>query len=114
MINKELGDRLAQKLVHYAIEENKQSSRVVAHLCAQLIECPAGPGVKNGFIVSNRRYFECREKLRKEHLRVWINFLNFVSELYLNIAHFDEGIEFFSYIFYIYRKNFRRLSGNNI
>lgn len=88
----ELGEHLAQRLVYYAIEENKQNSRAVARLCAQLIECPAGSGLQNGFLISIKHYFDCREELRKERLRVWINFLNFVSELYLHIGYYYEGI----------------------
>ncbi|VDM29505.1 unnamed protein product [Toxocara canis] len=36
-------------------------------------------------------YFECRDRLRIDHFRVWIAFLNFVSDLYANVGYIYEG-----------------------
>lgn len=91
MSNENLGSRLGECLVQYAIEESKQSSRIVSRLCAALLECPVGYAFQNGFLTSVLSYFECRDQLRQKNLRVWINFLNFVSELYLNVGFCNEG-----------------------
>uniref|UniRef100_A0A915D5S8 MIF4G domain-containing protein n=1 Tax=Ditylenchus dipsaci TaxID=166011 RepID=A0A915D5S8_9BILA len=56
MSDESLARRLAQCLVHYAIEENRQSGRKVARLCASILDCPSGPAFHNGFISSIMQY----------------------------------------------------------
>lgn len=51
-------------------------------------------------------YFECRERLRADHFRIWIAFLNFVSDLYTNIGYVYEGI--FMNLLWIYYNLFQR------
>lgn len=82
---------LGSILVQHAIEENKQNGRAVARLCAALLECPSGAAFHVGVVTSVSQYFECREQLRAGHLRLWIAFLSFVSDLYANIGFTYEG-----------------------
>ncbi|KAH7693867.1 Protein F44A2.5 b, partial [Aphelenchoides avenae] len=82
---------LGSILVQHAIEENKQNGRAVARLCAALLECPSGPAFHAGVVTSVAQYFDCREQLRAGHLRLWIAFLSFVSDLYANIGFTYEG-----------------------
>ncbi|VDN05651.1 unnamed protein product [Thelazia callipaeda] len=45
----------------------------------------------HGIVVALMHYFECRDRLRIDHFRVWITFLNFVSDLYANFGYIYEG-----------------------
>ncbi|KAI1719317.1 MIF4G domain-containing protein B [Ditylenchus destructor] len=93
MLDESLARQLAQSLVHHAIEENKRDGRQVARLCASLLECPSGAAFHHGFMTSILQYFDCREQLRSDHSRVWINFLNFVSDLYSSVGfHYEGGL----------------------
>lgn len=91
MENESHARALGAILVRHAIEENKQNGRAVARLCASLLECPSGPAFHDGIVTSVSQYYECREQLRVSHLRIWIAFLNFVSDLYANIGFTYEG-----------------------
>uniref|UniRef100_A0A914S1T8 MIF4G domain-containing protein n=1 Tax=Parascaris equorum TaxID=6256 RepID=A0A914S1T8_PAREQ len=67
----ESGAAVGQMLVQYSIEENRQAA--VENNCFQ------------GTVTALVHYFECRDRLRIDHFRVWIAFLNFVSDLYANL-----------------------------
>ena len=84
---------LGQYLVQYAIEENKSSGRVVARLCSALLECPSGVAFHQGLVTSILQYYDCREQLRNtpEHLKIWVGFLSFVSDLYAHVGFTYEG-----------------------
>jgi hypothetical protein len=93
MENEGLARSLGQYLVQYAIEENKANGRTVARLCAALLECPSGVAFHQGLVTSILQYYDCREQLRnnQEHLRIWIGFLSFVSDLYAHVGFTYEG-----------------------
>lgn len=38
------------------------------------------------------QYFECRDRLRADHFRMWISFLSFVADLYANIGGGKDGL----------------------
>jgi DNA mismatch repair ATPase MutL len=93
MENEALARSLGQYLVQYAIEENKANGRTVARLCASLLECPSGVAFHQGLVTSILQYYDCREQLRnaQEHLKIWIGFLSFVSDLYAHVGFTYEG-----------------------
>uniref|UniRef100_A0AC34FBP2 MIF4G domain-containing protein n=1 Tax=Panagrolaimus sp. ES5 TaxID=591445 RepID=A0AC34FBP2_9BILA len=93
MENESLARSLGQYLVQYAIEENKANGRTVARLCAALLECPSGVAFHQGLVTSILQYYDCREQLRnaQEHLKTWIGFLSFVSDLYAHVGFTYEG-----------------------
>jgi hypothetical protein len=92
--NESLARSLGSYLVQYAIEEHKAHGRQVAKICASLLECPAGSAFHSGLVTGVMQYFECRDQLRFDHVKVWTNFLSFVSDLYSNIGSTYEGIFF--------------------
>ncbi|VDM91829.1 unnamed protein product, partial [Onchocerca ochengi] len=83
----EIGGAVGQMLVHFSIEENRQAGKVVARIAAQLLNFDTA----NGIAVALMHYFECRDRLRIDHFRVWITFLNFVSDLYASVGYIYEG-----------------------
>ncbi|KAE9549631.1 hypothetical protein FO519_007153 [Halicephalobus sp. NKZ332] len=91
MENENLSRSLGQYLVQYAIEENKTNGRTIARLCASLLECPSGISFHQGLVTSILQYYECRDQLRTDHLRVWVGFLSFISDLYAHVGFTYEG-----------------------
>ncbi|CAJ0579378.1 unnamed protein product, partial [Mesorhabditis spiculigera] len=59
--------------------------------CGLLVDSPCFPGLSRGLYASVAQYFDCRERLRQEHFRMWISFLNFVSDIYANIGNAQSG-----------------------
>jgi len=91
MENENSAKSLGQYLVQYAIEENKTNGRAVARLCASLLECPSGVAFHQGLLTSILQYYDCRDQLRVDHLRVWVGFLSFISDLYAHVGFTYEG-----------------------
>lgn len=86
----DLAPPVAQSLVQSAIEEGK-GSKGVAKLCSLLMEASTGEAFHQGLITASWEYYECREKLRSEHFKFWLAFVNFVSDLYAAIGFTYEG-----------------------
>ncbi|VDD87694.1 unnamed protein product [Enterobius vermicularis] len=84
-------DALAQVFVHYCLEENKQAGKNISRIAGQIVNLCGTPAFYQGMISSLLQYFECRDQLRLEHSRVWITFLNFVSDLYASVGYVYEG-----------------------
>lgn len=82
---------VGQSLVHFAIEEKRQSGRLVARICAALLKCPTAEAFHAGFISSIHQYYESRSQLRRNRFKAWINFLNFISDLYASVGFNYEG-----------------------
>ncbi|MCP9256866.1 Spastin [Dirofilaria immitis] len=78
-------------LVHFSIEENRQAGKAVARIAAQLLNFDTANVFHQGITVALMHYFECRDRLRIDHFRVWITFLNFVSDLYASVGYIYEG-----------------------
>uniref|UniRef100_A0A7E4VDC5 MIF4G domain-containing protein n=1 Tax=Panagrellus redivivus TaxID=6233 RepID=A0A7E4VDC5_PANRE len=89
--NETIARSLGSYLVQYAIEEDKAMGRTVARLCASLLECPSGVAFHQGLVTSILQYYDCRDQLRVDHLRVWVGFLSFVSDLYSHVGFTYEG-----------------------
>ncbi|VBB29216.1 unnamed protein product [Acanthocheilonema viteae] len=83
----EVGGAVGQMLVHFSIEENRLAGKAVARIAAQLLNFDTA----NGIAAALMHYFECRDRLRIDHFRVWITFLNFVSDLYASVGYIYEG-----------------------
>jgi len=86
----ETANTVGQVLVQLAIEHNK-STKLITKLSSLLMECNSGEAFHKGLVTSSYRYFECREQLRVEHFRFWLNFVNFLSELHANMGFTYEG-----------------------
>lgn len=87
----EVASRMGHFISRYSIEENKHNQRTCSQLCALLIDCPAGHSFYNGLVASLNQYSECADKLRSTHFRVWLNYLSFLNDLYLNIGFCFDG-----------------------
>ncbi|CAG9540208.1 unnamed protein product [Cercopithifilaria johnstoni] len=87
----EVGGAVGQMLVHFSIEENRQAGKIVARIAAQLLNFDTASVFYQGIAVALMHYFECRDRLRIDHFRVWITFLNFVSDLYASVGYIYEG-----------------------
>uniref|UniRef100_A0A9J2PT92 MIF4G domain-containing protein n=1 Tax=Ascaris lumbricoides TaxID=6252 RepID=A0A9J2PT92_ASCLU len=87
----ESGAAVGQMLVQYSIEENRQAGKAIARIAAQLLDSGAAQCFHQGTVTALVHYFECRDRLRIDHFRVWIAFLNFVSDLYANVGYIYEG-----------------------
>ncbi|KHJ88932.1 hypothetical protein OESDEN_11263 [Oesophagostomum dentatum] len=47
------------------------------------------------------QYFDCRDRLRADHFRMWISFLSFVADLYANIGGGKDG-ELVNFVFQVF------------
>ncbi|KAK0411201.1 hypothetical protein QR680_005539 [Steinernema hermaphroditum] len=99
--NTDLARSIAQALVQFAIEESRMNGKNVARLSAQVMDSPAGKVFHMGLVTSVTQYFDCRSQLRVDHFRVWIAFLNFVSDLYANLGFTYQG-ELVNVVFQIF------------
>ncbi|KAI6199770.1 hypothetical protein M3Y96_00662000 [Aphelenchoides besseyi] len=82
MENVKTAENLAHCLCHYAIEEKRREQRQVARLCSLLMDSPSGVAFQRGVVSSINQYFDCRGQLRSSHIKVWIDFLSFTSDIY--------------------------------
>jgi len=97
----EVASRLGHFVARYAIEENRQSQRTCSQLSNLLLDCPAAQSFYGGLVDSLNQYLECADKLRSTHFRVWLNFLNFISDVYAITGYRFEG-EIADIIFKVY------------
>lgn len=97
------GDSLAESvgsaLCQHAIEGG--GGRVVAKLCGALRDSPSAFALYRGLLSSVSQYFECRDRLRADHFRMWISFLAFVADLYANIGGGKDG-ELVNFVFQVF------------
>ncbi|WKY09086.1 hypothetical protein Q1695_001886 [Nippostrongylus brasiliensis] len=97
------GDNLAESigsaLCQHAIEGG--GGRTVAKLCGALRDSPSAFALHKGLLSSVSQYFECRDKLRADHFRMWISFLAFVADLYANIGGGKDG-ELVNFVFQVF------------
>uniref|UniRef100_A0A1I7WCM2 MIF4G domain-containing protein n=1 Tax=Heterorhabditis bacteriophora TaxID=37862 RepID=A0A1I7WCM2_HETBA len=85
----ELAESIGSALCQHAIEDG--SGKVVAKLCGTLKDAPSSSAISKGLTTSVSQYFECRDRLRADHFRMWIAFLNFVTDLYSNMGGEADG-----------------------
>ncbi|VDP22402.1 unnamed protein product [Heligmosomoides polygyrus] len=90
-IASDLAESVGSALCQHAIEGG--GGRVVAKLCGALRDSPSAFGL----LSSVSQYFECRDRLRADHFRMWISFLAFVADLYANI-----GGELVNFVFQVF------------
>lgn len=45
-----------------------------------------------GLAASMNQYWDCRDKLRVDHFRMWVAYLNFVPDVYANLGGGSSGI----------------------
>ncbi|VDO27579.1 unnamed protein product [Haemonchus placei] len=86
-----LAESIGSALCQHAIEGG--GGRAVAKLCGALRDSPSAFGL----LSSVSQYFECRDRLRADHFRMWISFLAFVADLYANI-----GGELVNFVFQVF------------
>lgn len=99
--SEELGECVGSALCQHAIEGG--GGRNVAKLCGSLKDTAAVKGLVRGLLTSVSQYFDCRDRLRADHFRMWIAFLNFVSDFYSSLGVVDGDIsgvvfEIFNYL----------------
>ncbi|CAD5224454.1 unnamed protein product [Bursaphelenchus okinawaensis] len=88
----EVAEALSLCLTRQAIEEsNKQTQRSISRLIALILNCSTGSSFHKGLFGALSQYYECRSQLRETHLKVWINFLNFLSDVYASVGFEYEG-----------------------
>lgn len=91
LIDEKLAHSLAKTLVQYVVEEKKQNARTVARICSILLNCPSSKEFQKGLINLIINYYERRDQLRSDNFKIWINFLNFISDLYASLGFTYEG-----------------------
>ncbi|KAI6189931.1 hypothetical protein M3Y97_00061600 [Aphelenchoides bicaudatus] len=87
----EVASRLGHFISRFSIEENRHNQRVCSNIALLLLDCPAGSAFYNGLVASLTQYYECADKLRSTHFRVWLNYLSFLNDLYLNVGFRYDG-----------------------
>ncbi|CAJ0962091.1 unnamed protein product, partial [Mesorhabditis belari] len=92
-----VGNSIAQHSIEGGTRCCKQSTKI----CGLLADTLCFPGLIKGLHSSIAQYFDCRERLRQEHFRMWIAFLNFVSDIYANVGCTPNG-DFASVVFQVF------------
>lgn len=102
--DEELAECIGSALCRHAIEGGGGSG--VGKLCANFKYAPSiGSFVKvriflsqkniilliKGLIIALSQYLECRHKIREDHFRMWISFIQFLTELYSNLGSDSKG-----------------------
>ncbi|EYC31655.1 hypothetical protein Y032_0003g1169 [Ancylostoma ceylanicum] len=95
----DLAESVGSTLCQHAIEGG--GGRVVAKLCGSLRDAPSAYALYKGLMSSVSQYFECRDRLRADHFRMWISFLSFVADLYANIGGGKDG-ELVNFVFQVF------------
>ncbi|KJH51540.1 hypothetical protein DICVIV_02277 [Dictyocaulus viviparus] len=85
----DLAETIGSALCQHAIEGG--GGRPVAKVCGVLRDCPSVFPLYKGLLSSISQYFECRDRLRADHFRMWISFLAFVADLYANVGGGKDG-----------------------
>ncbi|KAK6757460.1 hypothetical protein RB195_015341 [Necator americanus] len=94
-----VAESVGSTLCQHAIEGG--GGRVVAKLCGSLRDAPSAYSLYRGLMSSISQYFECRDRLRADHFRMWISFLSFVADLYANIGGGKDG-ELVNFVFQVF------------
>lgn len=63
----------------------------MARICSILLNCPSSKEFQKGLINLIINYYERRDQLRSDNFKIWINFLNFISDLYASLGFTYEG-----------------------
>ncbi|KAK6059184.1 hypothetical protein COOONC_03187 [Cooperia oncophora] len=94
-----LAESIGSALCQHAIEGG--GGRAVAKLCGALRDSSSAFALYRGLLLSVSQYFECRDRLRADHFRMWISFLAFVADLYANIGGGKDG-ELVNFVFQVF------------
>lgn len=95
----DLAESVGSALCQHAIEGG--GGRSVAKICGVLRDCPSSFSLYRGLLSSVSQYFECRDRLRADHFRMWISFLAFVADLYANVGGGKDG-ELVNFVFQVF------------
>lgn len=95
----DLAENIGSTLCQHAIEGG--GGRPVAKLCGALRDSPSASALNRGLLLSISQYFECRDRLRADHFRMWISFLAFLADLYANIGGGKDG-ELVNFVFQVF------------
>ncbi|PAV75383.1 hypothetical protein WR25_14862 isoform B [Diploscapter pachys] len=95
----ELAECVGGALCQHAIEGG--GGRQVAKLCGLLKEAHSIAALCRGLISSMNQYWDCRDKLRVDHFRMWIAYLNFVPDVYANLGGGSSG-ELSNHVFQVF------------
>lgn len=87
--NEELAECIGSALCRHAIEGGGGSG--VGKLCANFKYAPSIGSFVKGLIIALSQYLECRHKIREDHFRMWISFIQFLTELYSNLGSDSKG-----------------------
>ena len=79
----------------------------MSKLCGALKDSVSVRGLVRGLLTSISQYFDCRDRLRADHFRMWIAFLNFVSDFYSSLGSIDGRIVT-DVAYEYYRRNLQR------
>ncbi|CAD6193612.1 unnamed protein product [Caenorhabditis auriculariae] len=96
--NEELAETIGSALCRHAIEGG---GRGVAKLCALFKDSPSIQAFTKGHLIAISQYFECRDKIRTDHFRMWISFVNFLTDVYGNLGGGPDG-ELASIVFQVF------------
>uniref|UniRef100_A0A0K0D5J7 MIF4G domain-containing protein n=1 Tax=Angiostrongylus cantonensis TaxID=6313 RepID=A0A0K0D5J7_ANGCA len=95
----DLAETIGSALCQHAIEGG--GGRPVAKICGVLRDSPSAFALYRGLLSSVSQYFECRDRLRADHFRMWISFLAFVADLYANVGGGKDG-ELVNFVFQVF------------
>nr|pir hypothetical protein F44A2.5 - Caenorhabditis elegans [Caenorhabditis elegans] len=87
--DEELAECIGSALCRHAIEGGGGSG--VGKLCANFKYAPSIGSFVKGLIIALSQYLECRHKIREDHFRMWISFIQFLTELYSNLGSDSKG-----------------------
>ncbi|KAJ1372006.1 hypothetical protein KIN20_034059 [Parelaphostrongylus tenuis] len=95
----DLAETIGSALCQHAIEGG--AGRPVAKMCGVLRDSPSAFALYRGLLSSVSQYFDCRDRLRADHFRMWISFLSFVADLYANVGGGKDG-ELVNFVFQVF------------
>ncbi|KAK6019417.1 hypothetical protein OSTOST_14948, partial [Ostertagia ostertagi] len=95
-----LAESIGSALCQHAIEGG--GGRTVAKLCGALRDSPSAFALYRGLLSSVSQYFECRDRLRADHFRMWISFLAFVADLYCEYWRWKRRWELVNFVFQVF------------
>ncbi|VDM54346.1 unnamed protein product [Angiostrongylus costaricensis] len=98
-ITSKSAETIGSALCQHAIEGG--GGRSVAKICGVLRDSPSAFALYRGLLSSVSQYFECRDRLRADHFRMWISFLAFVADLYANVGGGKDEVSDQSLIFLV-------------
>ncbi|CAI5452251.1 unnamed protein product [Caenorhabditis angaria] len=87
--DEDLAECIGSALCRHAIEGGGGSG--VAKLCANFKNSPSIHSFVKGLTIALAQYLEVRQKIRDDHFRMWISFIQFLTELYANLGSDSKG-----------------------